>query len=718
MISDPLIGQYIGQYKILSKIGQGGMGEVYKGLHESLQRHVAIKLLGRDLRLDAAVTQRFLREAQAVAALRHPNIVQIYDFGRYEGGHYMVMEYVEGIDLSVEIDRRHADGQIFTAPEILGIVMQLAHALDYAHNEGIIHRDVKPANTLLTAKGGVILGDFGLAMLRNRVSQMTLGNAFGTPEYIAPEQALNSRMATAQSDIYSLGGMVYELVTGRLPFEADTALNLALQHLREEPISPLVYAPELPVAVEQAILKALEKEPKQRYRTATAFAMALQRAWEAGDVEETWIVEPTQSAGLHAPLHTVTPPPATASPAEPEPSSVPLEDGVPLGVSRRWWWILLILGVLLGLGLLARYAGGTAWPNWGVSAPTATATSTLSPPETPRPTQTATEVVVLITPTLALSATVTPTPSPRPTSTPSPTVTPSPTSSPTLTPTATLAPTLTPPATATPTPLPAPTLAPGDTQSRDLDGMTMRFVPGGPFLMGSLEDDPDAATDEQPQHEVTLASFWMDETEVTTEQYKQCVAAGGCDAPYTRTAYDNPAYGARPMTYLSWEQSGAYCAWIASESGWEARLPTEAEWEKAASWDPLAESKRLYPWGDEFNQEWVALGATTSKVGSYPAGASAYGILDLSGNVREWVSDWYTQDGYGAVPCSNPTGPEAGTYKVMRGGSYGSVANYQHQLRTMDRAFGYPESTAARPAKSAELGFRCVVLGEHLTEGP
>lgn len=236
--------------------------------------------------------------------------------------------------------------------------------------------------------------------------------------------------------------------------------------------------------------------------------------------------------------------------------------------------------------------------------------------------------------------------------------------------------------------------------------------------MGSLEDDPDAATDEQPQHEVTLASFWMDETEVTTEQYKQCVAAGGCDAPYTRTAYDNPAYGARPMTYLSWEQSGAYCAWIASESGWEARLPTEAEWEKAASWDPLAESKRLYPWGDEFNQEWVALGATTSKVGSYPAGASAYGILDLSGNVREWVSDWYTQDGYGAVPCSNPTGPEAGTYKVMRGGSYGSVANYQHQLRTMDRAFGYPESTAARPAKSAELGFRCVVLGEHLTEGP
>ena len=721
MKSDPLIGQYIGQYKILSKIGQGGMGEVYKGFHESLQRHVAIKLLGRDLRLDSDVTQRFLREARAVAALRHPNIVQIYDFGRYEGGYYMVMEYVEGIDLGDEIDRRHADGKIFTAPEILGIVMQLAHALDYAHGEGIVHRDVKPANVLLTAKGEVILGDFGLAMLRNRVSQMTLGNVFGTPEYIAPEQALNSRMATAQSDIYSLGGMVYELVTGRLPFEADTALNLALQHLREEPISPRVYAPELPVAVEQAILKALEKKPEQRYRTAIAFATALQRAWEAGDVEETWIVEPTQSAGLHAPLQTVTPPPTTLaglSPSEPGPPFLPGDDERAVA-RRRWWWIPLILGVLLGLGLLARYSGGTMWPNWGVSSPTATATSTLSPTETTRPTLTATEVAVLITPTLTLSATftVTPTPSPRLTSTPSPTATPSPTSSPTLTPTATLSPTLTPTATATLSPTPAPTLAPGDTQSRDLDGMTMRFVPGGPFLMGSLEDDPDAVTDEQPQREVTLAPFWMDETEVATDQYKQCVADGECDAPYTRTAYDNPTYGTRPMTYLSWEQAGTYCAWIAGETGWEARLPTEAEWEKAASWDPLAESKRLYPWGDEFSRELVALGATTSEVGSHPAGASAYGILDLAGNVREWVSDWYAKDGYESATNSDPTGPAAGTYKVMRGGSYGSVANYQPQLRTTDRAVGYPESTAARPAKSAELGFRCVVVGEHLPGG-
>lgn len=244
--------------------------------------------------------------------------------------------------------------------------------------------------------------------------------------------------------------------------------------------------------------------------------------------------------------------------------------------------------------------------------------------------------------------------------------------------------------------------------------MTMRFVPGGPFLMGAPEDDPDAATDEQPQHEVTLSPFWMDETEVTTDQYKQCVADGGCDAPYTRTAYDNPTYGTRPMTYLSWEQAGAYCAWVAAETGWEVRLPTEAEWEKAASWDPLTETKRLYPWGDEFDQELVALGVTTSEVGSYPAGASAYGILDLAGNVREWVSDWYAKDGYGSAARSNPTGPEEGTYKVMRGGSYGSVANYQSQLRTMDRAVGYPESMAARPAKSAELGFRCVVAGERL----
>ena len=699
MRSDTLIGQYIGQYKILDKIGQGGMGEVYKGLHESLQRYVAIKLLGRDLRSDDKVTQRFLREAQAVAVLRHPHIVQIYDFGRYEGGHYMVMEYVEGVDLRAEIDRRQANEQTFAVPEILSIVTSLAHALDYAHSEGVIHRDVKPANIFLTPKGDVILGDFGLAMLRNRVSQMTLGNTFGTPEYIAPEQALDSRQATAQSDIYSLGGVVYELVTGRLPFEADTALSLALQRLREEPVSPRVYVPELSVAVEQALLKALERKPEERYRTAQAFATALQGAWEAGDVAETLIVKPTQSAGLHMPLNTVTPSPktppsaaaATTLPAKADPTAAPPEDAEPPALRhRRWWWISLILGVLLGLGLLSRFAGGTTWLNQG--APTLTANNTPSPTKTPRPTLTATEVVAVIVPTLTLSPTVTATatPSPSPTSTPRPT------------------------ATATPSPTPTPTLAPGDTQSRDLDGMPMRFVSGGLFLMGASEDDPDAATDEQPQHEVTLAPFWMDETEVTTDQYKQCVAAGGCVAPYTRTAYDNPTYGTRPMTYLSWEQATVYCAWVAAETGWEARLPTEAEWEKAASWDPLTETKRLYPWGDEFDQELVALGVTTSEVGSYPAGASAYGILDLAGNVREWVSDWYAKDGYGSATRSNPTGPERGTYKIMRGGSYGSVANYQSQLRTTDRAVGYPESMAARPAKSAELGFRCVVVGERL----
>ncbi len=703
MQTDSLIGQYIGQYKILARIGRGGMAEVYQGLHETLRRHVAIKVVGRHLQSDSTVTERFLREARAVAALRHPSIVQIYDFGRYEGGHYMVMEYVDGTDLRVEIDRRWESGEGFSPEEVVGIASQIAAALDYAHEEGVIHRDVKPGNVLLNAKGEAILGDFGLAMLRDRVSQATLGHTFGTPEYIAPEQALDSRASTPRSDIYALGGILYEMVTGHLPFEAETSLSLALKHVSEAPLPPRTHAPDLPVGVEQVILKALEKEPDQRYQTGAALVAALQTAWQAEEVETTWIVdtskeEPKSSA--QAPdLFAATPPPPASG-----------DDAAGTGV-RGWRIGGGALLVLLLIALVVRFAFGVPVPGLG-APPTPTVTPTPTQTATPTPPSTATsEPTVTATPEAALSAggVVTATATATATASPSPTPTLTPTPSPTAPPTPTPTPT------STPSPTPTPTLAPGASRVRPADGMSVRFVPGGPFLMGAPEDDPDASDDEQPQREVRLSSFWMDETEVTTAQYKECVAAGACEAPYTRTTYDNPTYTDRPMTFLSWEQAVDYCAWVGETSGWEVQLPTEAQWEKAASWDPLREIKRRYPWGDAFDEAWVHLGTTTADVGSYPSGASAYGILDLAGNVREWVADWYAADAYeGRERPVDPTGPASGIYKVMRGGSYGSVANFRRQLRTTQREVGYPESTADRPAKSAELGFRCVVGGERL----
>jgi serine/threonine protein kinase len=264
MESNSLIGRTIGVYEVVDKIGRGGMAEVYKGFHPALRRYVAIKLLGRSLRADPQISRRFQREAQAVASLRHPNIVQVFDFGSYEGGHYLVMEYVEGTDLRVEIDRRRSLGQPFTPDEVLYLLGQVADALDYAHQRGIIHRDIKPGNILLTTDGQAILSDFGLAMLRDRVSQATVGQALGTPEYIAPEQAMDSRAAVPQSDIYALGGILYEMVTGRVLFEAESSLSLALKHISEDPTPPRHYAPQLPEAVEAIILRALAKAPTDR----------------------------------------------------------------------------------------------------------------------------------------------------------------------------------------------------------------------------------------------------------------------------------------------------------------------------------------------------------------------------------------------------------------------------------------------------------------------
>jgi serine/threonine-protein kinase len=318
VVNDSLVGQQIGQYEILEKIGQGGMAEVYKGRHPILHRHVAIKVLGRHLDVNAQVTARFQREAQAVAALRHPNVVQIYDFGRYEGGYYMVMEYVEGTDLRGEIDRRRREGEAFTPQEVIDVAEQLDSALDYAHAEGVIHRDVKPGNVLLNTRGEAILGDFGLAMLRNRLSQITVGHAFGTPEYIAPEQAMESSAATPRSDIYSLGGILYEMITGELPFEADSAISLALKHINEEPPPLRDFVPALPPAVETVVLKALAKEPAQRYHSAAALVVALKQAWSDEEVEETLVVTRERN---HA-----TPPPASPTPP---PASVPPEETPP-----------------------------------------------------------------------------------------------------------------------------------------------------------------------------------------------------------------------------------------------------------------------------------------------------------------------------------------------------------------------------------------------------
>ncbi len=238
----------------------------------------------------------------------------------------------------------------------------------------------------------------------------------------------------------------------------------------------------------------------------------------------------------------------------------------------------------------------------------------------------------------------------------------------------------------------------------------MRFVPGGPFLMGT--DDADAPSYERPQHPVILSPFWMDQTEVTNAQYQLCVKAGACTAPVIRAAFDDPARANQPVVNVNWNEASTYCRWL-SKPGWDAHLPTEAQWEKAASWDPSTGTKRRYPWGDQEPDPALLnfLGSTIghpTDVGSYPKGASPYGILDMAGNVFEWVADWFDPTYYrtAASPLTDPSGPASGSERVMRGGSHGYGSG---EARTTYRTTGNPEK-----ARGDGLGFRCVVSGERL----
>ena len=714
---DPLIGKTIGPYEILEKIGHGGMADVYKGFHSALRRYVAIKFLGRSLQSDSDASLRFQREAQAIASLRHPNIVQVFDFGAFEDSHYLIMEYIEGTDLRAEMDRRKETGHPFTQKEILHILEQVADGLDYAHRRGVIHRDVKPANILLTEEGQAILSDFGLAMLRNRSTQITTGNTFGTPEYIAPEQAMDSRAATAQSDIYCLGGLLYEMVTGQLPFEADSAISLALKHISEDPTPPSQYVPDLPPAVEDVILQALAKDPAERFSTAREMVDALRHAWSQPET-----APPEQQAYIPPqPPPTIPLSASGRSESEAEAEVAPQVERLPTSRNRRrpvgiLLFVLPIIAVVIAgvfLWKMRDREGKTVSPTGEPLVGLHTTQTTALPIQGQTPTTPPSQAGVVTTPSPSPSATPPPPPTdtatPRPTDTPTPTQTDTPTPTPTSTPSPT--PTDTPTPTSTPTPTPTPTLAPAASLTRPTDNMTIRFVPGGPFLMGT-DDDPDAKKDEKPQHTVILSPFWMDETEVTNDQYRLCVEAGACTPPAKTDAYDDPDLGNYPVVYVKWEQADAYCQWLASETGWDVRLPTEAQWEKAASWDPVAGRKYRYPWGDEDpdGERLNYLGSNVGQampVGSYPQGASPYDLLDMAGNVWEWVADWYDGKYYDKTDNStDPTGPDHGRHKVMRGGSYGYGSLY---VRVTRREAGDPNK-----AKGAGLGFRCVVVGERL----
>ncbi|MBI3243247.1 MAG: protein kinase [Chloroflexi bacterium] len=263
-----------GRYRLGERLGRGGMAEVYKAYQESLDRHVAIKFMHAFLAEDPQFQQRFQREARSVAALHHPNIVQVIDFDWAEGAAYMVMEFIDGLTLDARLAELAERKERLPLAEAVRVVRDAAHALSYAHARDIVHRDIKPANIMLERQGRVILTDFGLAKLMSASRFTTSGAILGTPAYMAPEQALG-QAGDKRVDIYALGVLLYELVTGQLPFEADSAIALILMHLNQAAAPPRTLNPDLPEGLEQVILKAMSKRPETRIQSADELAAHL-----------------------------------------------------------------------------------------------------------------------------------------------------------------------------------------------------------------------------------------------------------------------------------------------------------------------------------------------------------------------------------------------------------------------------------------------------------
>jgi eukaryotic-like serine/threonine-protein kinase len=313
-----------GRYTVLERIGSGGMADVWLADDSHLQRRVALKVLHARFAQDKEFVERFRREAEAAAGLQHPNVVAVFDRGEIDGTYYIAMQYLEGRTLKQVIDAG------LTPEQAAGLIRQVLEGARFAHRHGVVHRDLKPQNVIVDAEGKATVTDFGIAQAG--VSEITqAGSVLGTPHYLSPEQAQGFEV-TAVSDLYSIGVMLYEALTRRVPFEADSAVAIAMKQVSQAPQRPSSINPQVSPALDAVVMRALEKEPGQRFQSADAFIAAIDAALKdpGGGAENT---------AAFAPL-----PPIVAVPEEPVAEGVDPDEG-----KRSRIWILVAIAVLIGL---------------------------------------------------------------------------------------------------------------------------------------------------------------------------------------------------------------------------------------------------------------------------------------------------------------------------------------------------------------------------------
>ena len=346
------VGENVGPYRIIEQLGQGGMATVFKAYHASLDRYVAIKALHPAFNQDVTFEARFQREARVVAKLEHPNIVPVYDYAEHEKRPYLVMKFIEGDTLKAKLDKSPLSSE-----DISKIVDAVGSALSYAHRQGVLHRDIKPSNVLVAKDGQMYLADFGLARIaQSGESTLSSDMIMGTPQYISPEQAMGKKDLDERTDLYSFGVMLYEMVVGQVPFNADTPFSVIHDHIFSPLPLPHMVNKNVPESVERVLLKALAKERDDRYETVSQMVTAFKDAWaEAGVPMQGTFIKLSQSMNApekvtegSLPIHTLVEPKTAKRAAQVE-APVAGSESIRSRSAERSTWLWVGAGVILVL---------------------------------------------------------------------------------------------------------------------------------------------------------------------------------------------------------------------------------------------------------------------------------------------------------------------------------------------------------------------------------
>jgi len=643
-----------GEYTVLELIGQGGMGQVLKARHRTMQRIVALKVLPRRAMQSPSAVKRFEREVRAAARLMHPNIVTAYDAGEQEGTHYLVMEYVEGKDLAAIL----AEQGPLSVAHAIDYTAQAAKGLAYAHSEGVVHRDIKPGNLLVDEKGTVKILDMGLARMASaggRVgseqseSLTTSGQVMGTCDYMAPEQAEDTHGADHRADVYSLGCTLYRLLTGRKPYEGDTMIKILLAH-REASVPSLSAArPDVPAGLDAVCRKMMAKTPEERYQSMSEVIDALSACVTTGEpVAPPVIAGASRDTALTSFLQQLSEDSAVGRPKPPRPREETLRSQAGQETSRAIWRRLVpldrpptmfyggiaagVVALLVVLGLLLALLGGGKRNGDETPARGEDGSSPLAPLEA----EDASEHQKAWAKTLDLPA-----------------------------------------------------------QMTNSIGMKLVLIPPGEFDMGSSRAEIDQLLQEArqrglsrgyvnrlpnegPRHRVKITKpYYLGACEVTQAEYRRVVGVN--PSHFSAQGVGKGEVAGRdtsdyPVECTSWEAAQGFCRKLSGlpkerAAGRGYRLPTEAEWEYACR----AGTTTRYAFGEAANLgdcAWVSqnAGGITHPVGRKKP--NRWGLFDMHGSVLEWCEDWFGKDYYERSPSEDPAGPAGAEFRVLRGGSW------------------------------------------------